>query len=96
MLNFTQDMEETMDKDEDFLIANRQDRIIYFQHWIEELHAGGLTYIESIVDFCDQHDVEYESITKLISESMKLKIYEEAISLNQIKRKSDDVNAIFL
>lgn len=78
-----------MDKNEDFLASNRQDRILYFQHWIEKLHDDGLTYIESIVDFCDNHDVEYESVTKLISESMRVKIYEEAVSLNQIKRKSD-------
>lgn len=86
LLLFAQDMENNMEQDQDFFTSNLQKRIAYFNKWVEDLHAGGLTYIEAIVNFCDKHDVEYESTTKLISESLKVKIYEEATSLNQIKK----------
>lgn len=95
LLLFAEDMENNMEKDQDFFTSNLQKRISYFNTWVENLHDGGLTYLEAIVDFCDKHDVEYENTTKLISENLKIKIYEEAASLNQIK-KIDKYVASFL
>lgn len=95
LMLFTQSMEDDMEKDNNFLETNFQERVLYFTRWIDSLHDGGLTYLEAIVDFCDKHDVEYENITKLITESMKMKIYDEAVSLNQVK-KSDAYVSSFL
>lgn len=43
-----------------------------------------LSYIDSIVEYCELNDIEIEAVGKLISKPLKEKIRFEAIELNYI------------
>jgi len=54
---------------------------------IENIAASeGFNYIDSIVHFCEIHNLEIESVTKLISKPLKEKLKNDAINLNFMKR----------
>lgn len=56
---------------------------------IEELvRETGLTYIESIVTYCDENTIDIESVSKLISKPLKERIRCEAMQLNYLKKSS--------
>jgi len=56
---------------------------------IEELvRESGLTYIESIVTYCDENTIDIESVSKLISKPLKERIRCEAMQLNYLKKSS--------
>jgi hypothetical protein len=46
-------------------------------------------YIDAIVMFCETNNIEIESVTKLISKTLKEKLKYDAIKLNFIKRTSN-------
>lgn len=48
------------------------------------LHTG-LNYIDSIVEYCNENDMEIETASKLISKVLKEKIKCDAIGLNYIR-----------
>lgn len=68
---------------------NREDSILYFSNWVEDLHSRGLTYIESINNFVKYHDMDEDDVVKYITPSMKYKTYQECIELNMIKHIND-------
>ena len=45
-----------------------------------------LNYIDAIVEYCDKHDIELDSVGKLISKPLKEKIKCDAMELNFLKR----------
>ena len=47
---------------------------------------GELNYIEAIISYCDENQIELESVNKLISKPLKEKIRADAQRLNCIKR----------
>ena len=47
-----------------------------------------MNYIDAIIHFCDQHNIDVESVPKLISKPLKEKIKYEASELNFLKRSS--------
>ena len=47
-----------------------------------------MNYIDAIVYFCEQNNIDLESVPKLISKPLKEKIKYEAIELNFLKRSS--------
>ena len=47
-----------------------------------------MNYIDAIVYFCDQNNIDVESVPKLISKPLKEKIRYEATELNFLKRSS--------
>ena len=47
-----------------------------------------LTYIDAILQFCEIHNLDVESIPKLISKPLKEKIRCEATNLNFLKKTS--------
>ena len=47
-----------------------------------------MNYIDAIVFFCDQNNIDVESVPKLISKPLKEKIKYEAQELNFLKRTS--------
>jgi len=49
---------------------------------------GDLNYIEAIVQFCEDKNIEMDGISKLISKPLKEKIKYEAMELNFLKRSS--------
>ena len=60
-----------------------------FSNDIEELvKESGLTYIESIVTYCDENIIEIESVSKLISKPLKEKLKYDAQKLNYMKKTS--------
>ena len=48
----------------------------------------GLSYIDAIVEYCEQKNIEVESVGKLISKPLKEKIRYEASELNYLKKTS--------
>lgn len=60
-----------------------------FSSDIEELvKSSDLTYIESIIHYCEEHSIELDSVSKLISKPLKERIKCEAITLNYLKKTS--------
>jgi len=60
-----------------------------FSNDIEELvRTSGLTYIESIVTYCDENTIDIGTVSKLISKPLKERIRCEAMQLNYLKKSS--------
>ena len=61
-----------------------------FTEEIEKIHSdnAGMTYIDSIVFFCEKNGIDVEAVPKLISKPLKEKIKCEATELNFLKRTS--------
>ncbi len=61
-----------------------------FAQQIEELVQVNveMNYIDAIVYFCEQNNIDVESIPKLISKPLKEKIKYEAMELNFLKKTS--------
>lgn len=45
-----------------------------------------MNYIDAVVHFCENKDIEIETVAKLIGPTLKEKIKAEALKLNYIKR----------
>ena len=72
--------------DEKFLYSDK------FAQKIETLVKDyKISYIDAIVQFCDQNSVEVETIPKLISKPLKEKLKCEATKLNFLKKTSKAV-----
>ena len=52
------------------------------------LQNDNMNYIDAIVYFCDNNNIDVESVPKLISKPLKEKIKYEAQELNFLKRSS--------
>lgn len=53
---------------------------------IELLVQKGNSYLESIIEYCDLHDIETEVAAKLISPNLRVKLQHEAENLSLIKK----------
>ena len=89
LLVFAQNTE-NMIKNLDFFDENTTEKVNYFHEWVYKLHTGGFTFMEAIVNFCDEHDVEYEFISKIISTQLKSDLEQECISFNIMKIKNQN------
>ena len=49
---------------------------------------NSMNYIDAIVCYCETHDIEIESVPKLISKPLKEKLKYDAQKLNYIKKTS--------
>ncbi len=49
---------------------------------------GLINYIDAVVVYCEQNEVEIESVPKLLSKPLKEKIKRDAIELNYMKKTS--------
>ena len=47
---------------------------------------SSLNYIEAIISYCEDNNIEFESVGKLISKPLKEKLKVEAMELNYLKR----------
>jgi hypothetical protein len=66
---------------EKFLCQNR------FTQDIENLvRSSDLNYIEAIIGYCEENNIEFESVGKLISKPLKEKLKVEAMELNYLKK----------
>jgi len=61
-----------------------------FSQIIEELVKVNkdMNYIDAIIHYCDQNNIEVESVGKLVSKPLKEKLKCDAINLNFLKRTS--------
>ena len=61
-----------------------------FSKIIEDLvkRNSDMNYIDAIVHYCEENNLEVESVSKLISKPLKEKIKCDAINLNFLKRTS--------
>lgn len=48
----------------------------------------GLNYIEAVVHFCEENDLEMEEITKLIGRSLKDRLKVDAMNNGYLKKES--------
>ena len=63
---------------------------VKFSQIIEELVKVNkdMNYIDAIIHYCDQNNIEVDSVGKLISKPLKEKIKCDGINLNFLKRTS--------
>lgn len=60
-----------------------------FAQEIEKIvQYDNVSYIDSIIFFCEKNNIDLEMIAKLISKPLKDKIKQEAIELNFLKKTS--------
>ena len=52
------------------------------------LDNNDMNYIDAIIHYCDQNEIELETVPKLISKPLKEKLKYDAQELNFIKRTS--------
>ena len=68
------------------------DKFISKDRFAEEIEAMVLdtkmSYIEAIVEYCEEKGIEVESVSKLISKPLKEKLKYEATELNYLKKTS--------
>ena len=63
-----------------------------FSQFIEkQATLSGLSCFDVLVDYCVKNELEIESVSTLVSASLKEKIRAEAETLNLLKRKRDGV-----
>lgn len=55
------------------------------QHTILMKVASGQTFIEAMIEFCDDADMEYEDVVELISDNLKQRIREEYVEAGYLK-----------
>ena len=73
---------------DEYLITNQQfSSATEFSQHIERRASLGQNYIDVLTDYCVRHEVEIESVKKLLTPSLKEKITAEAQNLNLLKQK---------
>ena len=50
--------------------------------------SSDINYIDALVSYCEDKNIEFESVGKLISKPLKDKLKAEATELNYLKRTS--------
>lgn len=70
--------------DEKFLSASK------FSEIIENIvkNNSSMNYIDAIVYYCEENNIEIDSVSKLVSKPLKEKLKRDAIDLNFLKRTS--------
>ena len=53
-----------------------------------ELHNPEMNYIDSVIHYCEENEIELDSVNKLISKPLKEKLRYEAQQLNFMKKTS--------
>lgn len=59
-----------------------------FQLKIEELVNEGYNYIEAIIEFCEENDLEFEDVKKVMSTNLKGKVKLAAMQEGLMKQES--------
>ena len=52
------------------------------------VNSDSMSYIDAIIQYCDNNDIELETVSKLISKPLKEKLKHEAQQLNYMKKTS--------
>jgi len=76
-------------EDKSKLIEDKFMTIAKFSTEVETLvNNDKMSYIDAILHFCSENDIEIETVPKLISKPLKEKLKHEAQQLNFIKKTS--------
>ena len=81
---------ENPEKELDKIIENKFYCSRKFTEEIESIahENNGMKYIDAIVHFCENNNIDIESVPKLITKPLKEKLKCEAMELNLLKRTS--------
>jgi hypothetical protein len=64
-----------------------EEEVLSFSQKIEAFaKTSNLGVLESIIAYCEKHEIEVETISSLISQNLKQKIREEAEELNLLPK----------
>ena len=64
-----------------------EEEVLTFSQKIESFaKTSNLGILESIIAYCEKHEIEVETISSLISQNLKQKIREEAEELNLLQK----------
>ena len=61
-----------------------------FQLLIEERIDAGVSYMDAMVEYMVEHQMEPKQVAKLISPGFLIKITKEAAAINQIKTEDEE------
>ncbi len=87
--NLSQVSSGNMEKDVDVLLKEKFLCQNKFTSDIESLvQQSKLNYIEAIISYCEDNNIEFESVGKLITKPLKEKLKAQATELNYLKRTS--------
>lgn len=65
------------------------DNPVQFSEWVEKkARVDDTTYIDIICEYCQEHDIEFSTITKFITDNLKNKIRGEAEENRLYKKKT--------
>ena len=68
------------------------DKFISKEKFAEEIEAivlkTKMNYIDAIVEYCTENEIELETVGKLVSKPLKEKIKYDAVELNYLKKTS--------
>ncbi len=73
-----------------------EERIFNFQTKIIERRTKDMTWIETIAEYCEDSNVDHETVAKLISPWLKTQLTEEALRLKTITASYDDLHRVGL
>lgn len=69
-----------------------REETLFFVKEIEKIrNEKDVNYMDAILLFCEERDMEIETASKLIPTSIKSKIYLEALDLNLLKKENLDI-----
>lgn len=72
-----------------FIISKKFNTANEFSLHIEKLVTSKkLSYMEAVIMYCEEADIDVESIKSLVNKSLKEKIQSEAEELNYFKRRA--------
>ena len=76
--------------DKDSINKALNDKFISKDKFAEEIEAlvirESLSYIDAVIEYCQNNDIELETVNKLVSRPLKEKIKCEAMELNFMKK----------
>lgn len=71
------------------MIAATRDQMLNFSFIIEEIvYMKDISYMDAIIEYCEQNEVEIEVAASLISNNLKSKIQLEAEDLNFLPKSN--------
>jgi tRNA U34 5-carboxymethylaminomethyl modifying GTPase MnmE/TrmE len=65
-------------------------------HEIAHKLAKGVSYIDALIDYAREHDIEIETVAEIVKKSstIKEKIRSEAVSMKMVKRETNDITQL--
>lgn len=75
-------------------VPTQEERIASFQDKIKARKVDGVTWLETITDYCEEHGLEVEDIVSLISPWLKSQIKQESVERNLLKTSALEKNRV--